>query len=166
MVWGNPCVGSNISGKRYVSLCDRNLLWRFMSSVMLCYPDMSGTLYHSPWHNTSEDLNLYHIHHEDTKFHRLSLPVTKLHKVLIIAVAVQVVTDFSRQGQFCDCDSIICCTGDWLTFCTLIAWHVILLQAIINYRCFLWDVASHAGATGTAEDCFSDETFHFDKHIA
>jgi hypothetical protein len=31
----------------------------------------------------------------------------KLHNVIITAVAVQIVTDFSRQGQFCDCDSII-----------------------------------------------------------
>jgi len=80
--------------------------------MMLCYPDRSGTLYHSTWYNTSEDLILYHIHREDTKSHRLWLPVTKLHKVIITAVAVQVVTAFSRQGQFCDCDSIICCTVD------------------------------------------------------
>jgi len=163
-IWGNPVLGSNISAKKYVSLCDSNLLYRIMSSVMLCYPDTSGTLYHSTWHNTSENLNLCHIHHEDTKSHKLWLLVTKLHKVKITAVAVQVVTAFSRQGQFCDCDSIILLHCG-LTFCTLIAWPVILLQAIMTYRCFLWDV-SHVGATGTAEDCFSDETFHFDKHIA
>jgi len=165
MVWGIPCVGSNISGKRYVSLCDSSWLWRFMSSVMLCYPDTSGTLYHSTWYNTSEDLNLYHFHHKGTNSHRLWLPVTKLHKVIITAVAVQVVTAFSRQGQFCDCDSIILLHCR-LTFCTLIAWPVILLQAVTTYSCFLSDVVSHVGATGTAEDCFSDETFHFDKHIA
>ena len=100
-VWGNPGIGSNISGKRYVLLCDSNLLWRFMSSVMLCYPDTSGTLYHSTSHNTSEDLNLYHSHREDTKSHRLCLPLTKLHKVLITAVAVLVVTAFCWQGQSC-----------------------------------------------------------------
>ena len=54
-----------------------------MSSVMVCYPDTSETLYHSTCHNTSEGLNLYHIHPEDTKSHRLRLPVTKLHKVII-----------------------------------------------------------------------------------
>jgi len=32
--------------------------------------------------------------------------------------------------------------------------------------CFLRDVVSHVGVTGTAADCVSDETFHFDKHIA
>ena len=90
-----------------------------MSSVMLCYPDMSGTLYHSTRYN-SEDLNLHHIHPEDTKSHRLWLPVTKLHKLIITPVAVQVVTAFSRQGQFCDCDSIILLHCG-LTYCTLIA---------------------------------------------
>ena len=69
-----------------------------MSTVMLCYPDTSGTLYHSTWHNTSEDLNLYHMHREDIKSHRLWLNLTKLHKVIIKAVEVQVVTAFSKQG--------------------------------------------------------------------
>jgi len=74
---------------------------------MLCSYNTSVTLYHSTWHNTSEDLNLYHIHCTDTKSHRLWLPVTTLHKVIITTVAVHVVTAFSRQGQFHDCDSII-----------------------------------------------------------
>ena len=112
-IWGNPVLGSNISAKKYVSLCDSNLLYRIMSSVMLCYPDTSGTLYHSTWHNTSEDLNLYHIHCKDTKSHRLWLLVTKLHKVIITAVAVQVVIAFSRQGQFVIVIASFCCTADW-----------------------------------------------------
>jgi len=58
----------------------------FMSSVMLCYPDTAGTLYHSTGYNTSEDLNLYHIHYEDIQYHRLWLPVTKLYNVRITGV--------------------------------------------------------------------------------
>jgi len=65
-------------------------------------------------------LNLYHNHREDTKSHRVWLHVTKLHKVIITAVAVQVVTAISRQGQFHDYDSIILLPLG-LTFCTLIA---------------------------------------------
>jgi hypothetical protein len=34
------------------------------------------------------------------------------------------------------------------------------------YRGYLGDVFSHVVVTGSAEDCFSDETFHFEKHIA
>jgi hypothetical protein len=36
----------------------------------------------------------------------------------------------------------------------------------MNYRSFLLGVVSHVGATGTAADSLSGETFHFDKHIA
>jgi hypothetical protein len=43
---------------------------------------------------------------------------------------------------------------------------VILLQAITTYRRFLHDVVSHLGATTSAADRFSDETFHFEKRIA
>jgi predicted metalloendopeptidase len=38
--------------------------------------------------------------------------------------------------------------------------------AITTYRRFLRDVVSHLGATSTAADRFSDETFHFEKRIA
>ena len=79
------------------------------SGLLWCYaPLICQELFnHSTWHNTSEDMNFYHIHRADTKSHRLWLPVTKLHKVIITAIAFQVVTAFSRQGQFHDCDSII-----------------------------------------------------------
>jgi hypothetical protein len=36
----------------------------------------------------------------------------------------------------------------------------------MTYRCFLQDVVSHLGAPNTDADRFSDETFHFEKHIA
>jgi len=36
----------------------------------------------------------------------------------------------------------------------------------MTYRCFLQDIVSHVGATGKAAEHFSDETFHFEKHIA
>jgi hypothetical protein len=101
MVWGNLCFSSNINGKRYVLLCDSNLLLRFRSSLMLCSSETSVTRYHSTWCNTSEDLNLHYIHCEDTKSHRLWLCVTRLHKVIITAVAVWV-TAFRRQRLFHD----------------------------------------------------------------
>jgi hypothetical protein len=107
MVGGKPCVGWNITGKRYVLLCDSNLELRFRSSVMLWSSETSVTLYQWTWRYTSEDLNVYHSQHEDTKSHRLWLHVTKLNKVIIRADAVQVVTAFSRQGQFYDFGSII-----------------------------------------------------------
>jgi hypothetical protein len=95
---------------------------------------------------------------------RLWLPVTKIHTVIITAAAVQVVTAFSRQGQFHDCDSIILLplrTDLLYSDCMTCHSH----QAIMTYRCILWGVVSHVGATRTAEYCFTDETFHFDKHI-
>ena len=88
-------------------LCDSNILLRFRSSVIQCSSDTSGTRYNTTLPNTSEHINLYHIHCEDTKPHRFWLPVTKLFTVIITALAVQVVTAFSRQRQFYDCDSII-----------------------------------------------------------
>jgi len=86
-------------------LCDSNLLLRVKPSVMQCSSDTSGTRYNSTLPNNSADLNLYYIHCEDTKSHILWLPVTKIYTVII--TALQVVTAFSRQGQFHDCDSII-----------------------------------------------------------
>jgi len=84
-----------------------NLQLMFRSSVMLSSSDTSGTRYNSTLPNNSEELNPYHNHCEKTKSHRLWLPVTKLRTVIITALAAQVVTAFSRQGQFYDCDGII-----------------------------------------------------------
>jgi len=90
---------------------------------MLCSSETSVTCYHSTWHNTSEDLNLYHNHCEDTKSHRLWLRVIKLHKVIITAVAVQVVTAFSRQGQFHDYDIMLLPVGTDLLYSDCITCH-------------------------------------------
>jgi len=61
---------------------------------MLSSSDTSGTLCNSTLPNNSEELNPYHINCEKTKSHRLWLPVTKLRKVIITALAVQFVTAF------------------------------------------------------------------------
>ena len=74
---------------------------------MLCFSETSVTLYHSTWCSTSKDLILYHNHCEDTKSHSLWLPVSKLYKVIITAVTVQVVTARRRQGHLCDYVAII-----------------------------------------------------------
>jgi hypothetical protein len=34
------------------------------------------------------------------------------------------------------------------------------------YRRFPQDIVSQLGASSTDADCFSDETFHFEEHIA
>lgn len=41
-----------------------------------------------------------------------------------------------------------------------------LLQALTAYKHHLRDAVSNLGATSTAADRFSDETFHFEKRIA
>jgi hypothetical protein len=43
---------------------------------------------------------------------------------------------------------------------------VILLQAVTAYKRHLRDAVNNLGATSTAADRFSDETFHFEKRIA
>ena len=142
-------------------LCDSNFLLRFKSSVIQCSSDTSGTRYNPTLPNTSEDINLYPIHCEDTKPHRLWLPVIKLRTVIITALAVQVVTAFRWRDSVMIVIASFCCHWE-LNFCILIAWPIILLQASTTYRCFLWGVVSHFGVTGTPEDYFSDKTFQFD----
>jgi cbb3-type cytochrome oxidase cytochrome c subunit len=67
---------------------------------------------------------------------------------------------FSRHGLFRDYDSMIL-----LQLGTDLYSDCMTCHSATTYRCFLQDV-SHVGATSTAADCVSDETFHFDKHIA
>jgi hypothetical protein len=43
---------------------------------------------------------------------------------------------------------------------------VILLQAVTAYKRYLRDAVNNLGATSTAADRFSGETFHFEKRIA
>jgi hypothetical protein len=78
---------------------------------------------------------------------------------------MQAVTACSKQIQWCGGNSSLLLLMDVL-FCPQIACLITLLQALTAYKHHLRDAVSNLGATSTAADRFSDETFHFEKRIA